>query len=337
MTICNACRYCEGYCAVFPAMERRKTFTGADLDYLANLCHNCAECYYACQYAPPHEFAVNVPKVLAEVRLQSYRKYGMPQWLGGIFSAAIILMLAYAPFAGHPVQRSFYDVVSHRLMVWGFGLAGILVVMAWITGLAHFWKSTGGNLAEFLAPRAWISAFGDVLRLRYLSSAGAGCTYPNQHHSQSRRWFHHFTFYGFLLCFASTCVAAFYDNFLGWKAPYPYLSVPVVLGAAGGIGLIVGSAGLAFLKLRRDRAIVDTSQDRMDLTFIVLLFTTALTGLLLMALRASPSMRTLLLVHLAVILLLFVNLMSGKFVHGIYRTAALIRYALERTGAHSGR
>ncbi len=65
LTICNACRYCEGYCAVFPALERRLDFAAADLDYLANLCHNCAECYYACQYAPPHEFAVNVPKTLA--------------------------------------------------------------------------------------------------------------------------------------------------------------------------------------------------------------------------------------------------------------------------------
>ena len=32
MTICNACRYCEGFCAVFPAMELRRTFTGADLN-----------------------------------------------------------------------------------------------------------------------------------------------------------------------------------------------------------------------------------------------------------------------------------------------------------------
>ena len=61
MTICNACRYCEGFCAVFPAMELRRTFTDQDLKYLANLCHNCRGCYYACQYAPPHEFNLNVP------------------------------------------------------------------------------------------------------------------------------------------------------------------------------------------------------------------------------------------------------------------------------------
>ena len=26
MQICNACRYCEGFCAVFPAMTRRRSF-----------------------------------------------------------------------------------------------------------------------------------------------------------------------------------------------------------------------------------------------------------------------------------------------------------------------
>ena len=41
LTICNACRYCEGFCAVFPAMEKRQEFLRADLNYLANLCHNC--------------------------------------------------------------------------------------------------------------------------------------------------------------------------------------------------------------------------------------------------------------------------------------------------------
>jgi citrate/tricarballylate utilization protein len=38
LTICNACRYCEGFCAVFPAMTRRLSFDKADVHYLANLC-----------------------------------------------------------------------------------------------------------------------------------------------------------------------------------------------------------------------------------------------------------------------------------------------------------
>ena len=59
LSICNACRYCEGYCAVFPALERRLAFDEQDVHYLANLCHNCGACLYACQYAPPHEFQLN--------------------------------------------------------------------------------------------------------------------------------------------------------------------------------------------------------------------------------------------------------------------------------------
>ncbi len=41
MTVCNACRYCEGLCAVFPAMEMRRAFPDGDLNFLANLCHAC--------------------------------------------------------------------------------------------------------------------------------------------------------------------------------------------------------------------------------------------------------------------------------------------------------
>src|SRR5437867_2934729 len=72
MAISNACRYCEGFCAVFPAMERRLDFRHGDIHFLANLCHNCGACFHSCQYAPPHAFAVNVPKALAEVRAVTY-------------------------------------------------------------------------------------------------------------------------------------------------------------------------------------------------------------------------------------------------------------------------
>ena len=32
MTVCNSCRYCEGLCAVFPAMEMRRAFGSVSLD-----------------------------------------------------------------------------------------------------------------------------------------------------------------------------------------------------------------------------------------------------------------------------------------------------------------
>src|SRR3954466_11490118 len=97
MQICNACRYCEGFCAVFPAMTRRLEFTQADLHYMANLCHNCGACLTSCQYAAPHEFAVNVPQAMAKVRLHTYVEYAWPQPLGQLYHRnGLVLGLASA-------------------------------------------------------------------------------------------------------------------------------------------------------------------------------------------------------------------------------------------------
>src|ERR671932_181568 len=95
LEVCNACRYCEGYCAVFPALERRRRFTPGDVIYLANLCHDCRACLYACMYAPPHEFGVNLPKALAEVRERTYAEYALPRVVARLASRhAVLLVLA---------------------------------------------------------------------------------------------------------------------------------------------------------------------------------------------------------------------------------------------------
>jgi citrate/tricarballylate utilization protein len=332
LTICNACRYCEGFCAVFPAMERRLNFAEADLNYLANLCHNCAECYYACQYAPPHEFAVNVPKTLAEIREQSYRKYSWPRALriGAWWALAIGFIVAILLARGRTaLDADFYAVISHRAMIATFGIVAAFILIAHLAGFARFWSESGEGFARFLHPSALAKAIRDVLSLANLSSGGAGCTYPDERHSQARRRFHHFTFYGFLLCFASTTTAAIYHYLLGLRAPYGYASLPVVLGTLGGAGLLIGPVGLYALKRHRDPAIADPKQDPMDVSFLALLFFSSLTGLLLLVLRETPAMGWLLAIHLGVVLGLFLTLPYGKFVHGIYRSAALVRSALE--------
>ena len=65
------------------------------------------------------------------------------------------------------------------------------------------------------------------------------------------------TFYGFLLCFVATCVGTIYNYAFGWFAPYPLLSLPVVLGTLGGIGLIVGPVGLVVLTAKREPILTD--------------------------------------------------------------------------------
>ena len=210
-------------------------------------------------------------------------------------------------------------------MVAVFGIVVALILAIHVMGFLRFWKDVSQG---WPGAAAIVAAVRDVLSLKNLSSHGAGCTYPNERHSQARRYFHHFTFYGFALCFASTTMAAVY-HFAGHIAPHPYMSAPVILGTLGGIGLLIGPAGLYWLKRRRDPAIVDPKQDTSDISFIVLLFLTSLTGLLLLALRETAAMSVLLRVHLGIVLGLFLTLPYGKFVHGVYRSAALIRSALE--------
>jgi len=66
-------------------MTRQKSFADGDLVQLANLCHNCRGCYYACQYTEPHEFALNLPAALAEVRVESWERHARPQAFARIF------------------------------------------------------------------------------------------------------------------------------------------------------------------------------------------------------------------------------------------------------------
>ena len=85
----------------------------------------------------------------------------------------------------------------------------------------------------------------------YLDGGKAGCMNDDDAPTDRRKHYHHATFYGFLLCFASTSVATLYHYLLAREAPYPWLDLPVVLGLLGGIGLVVGPIGLLVAKFRR--------------------------------------------------------------------------------------
>ena len=349
MTICNACRYCEGYCAVFPAMEQRRVFTKADLTYLANLCFDCRDCYYACQYAPPHEFGVNIPKLMAEVRSDTYREFTWPGIFSGLFkrnalavgaiiaaSIAIILgfVLAFqgtdALFATHLGEGAFYRVVPFVAMTIPPSIILLYGLAVFTIGAARFWRETGAPLSDLVDIKALWRATKDAFGLAYMKGGGAGCNYPDENFSRSRMWYHHLTFYGFLLDLAATSIAAIYHHFFHWQAPYPYLSAPVVLGTVGGIGLLIGPAGLLYLKWKSDRAPADTGMLNMDVAFLALLFLTSFTGLALLAFRETAAMGTLLVIHLGFVAALFITLPYGKFAHVIYRYAALVRYSIEQ-------
>jgi citrate/tricarballylate utilization protein len=349
MTVCNSCRYCEGLCAVFPAMEMRRSFSDGDLNYLANLCHACGACYTDCQFSPPHEFDVNVPRTLAIARADSWAAYAWPRAFSGLFArngVAVSLICAFSvaafiygfvAFADskvllgvHTGPGAFYAVMPHNVMAALFGLAFLYAIIALWMGLRAFWRDIGEPFGTLTDPPSLWQAMKDAARLRYLDGGGVGCFNEDERPTDRRRFYHHFTLYGFMLCFASTSVATLYHYLLAREAPYAWWDLPVVLGTLGGVGLVIGPAGLLFEKSKRDTALVDEQRTSMEVAFIVMLLMTGITGLVLLLWRDTAAMGPLLALHLGVVFSLFITLPYGKFVHGLYRYAALVRYARER-------
>ena len=348
LIICNACRYCEGFCAVFPAMTRRLEFVKADIHYLANLCHNCGACLHACQYAPPHEFAVNLPMAMAKTRVRTYADYAWPRAFGALYqhaglalalslAAALALFLALTLLMSgsllhKPLAGNFYAIFPHNTLVAIFGLTFGFSVVALAIAVSRFWQNTTTpDDLKAASGAAVTEAAQSALSLKYLDGGhGDGCNEADDKFTLLRRRFHHFTFYGFLLCFASTCLATLYHYLLKLPAPYPMNSLPVLLGIAGGIALSLGSAGLLWLNVRRYPTHGDAAQKPMDRGFIVLLFLVGISGLALLAWRDASTMALLLALHLGTVLALFVTLPYGKFAHGIFRSAALLKWAIEK-------
>ena len=227
-----------------------------------------------------------------------------------------------------PLAGDFYAVFPHNTLALMFGVVFGLAVLALGVGVTRFWRDVSPGTASGAAVA---EAAHDALRLRYLDGGhGKGCNNADDAFTLWRRRFHHCTFYGFMLCFAATSVATLYHYLLGQPAPYPFWSAPVLLGTAGGIGLLIGPAGLLWLNLKRHPQQGDAAQKPMDRGFIALLFLTSATGLALLAGRDGGAMALLLAIHLGVVMALFLTLPYGKFAHGIYRSAALLKWAIEK-------
>jgi len=348
LIICNACRYCEGFCPVFRAIETRRDFDKGDVFYLSNLCHDCRACYYACMFTPPHEFAINIPKILGEARLETYRRLSWPDFLSQCFkNRAITMRLAFGVivvvialalllirpnilFSAHLGPGAFYQVAPYLAMVTGGMVLFFYAIAIWVRGGSRFWSETRSILQKQGDGRALLEAIGAALGVRYLQGGGPGCPYPDEHPSALRRIYHNLTVWGLAADFVSTTIAFIYQDFLHRLPPYPLTSAPVIFGTVGGIALIIGTTGFIFLKAKSDPDPEASDAIAMDYVFLITLGLTALTGMLTLIFRLTAAMGTILVLHLASIAALFATAPYGKFVHFVYRILALIRYEIDQ-------
>ena len=338
--ICNACRYCEGYCSVFPAMMRQRAFADGDITQLANLCHNCRGCYYACQYTAPHEFDLNLPAALADVRVESWQDFTWPGSVSRLFqrsgvAVAALLVAAFAllfwmanalrPAGG----EGFYAVLSHATMVAVFTPAFLLPLVSVAIGLRRYWAAIDGAPLRL---RHLFKALADAASLRNLSGGqGQGCNFEREDRfSDRRRQFHQATFWGFLLCFASTSAGTIMHYAFAWEAPYGLFTPPKLLGVPGGLLLLVGCGGLAWLKTRADASLGARGVWGGEMGFVLLLGFASLSGLALYSATGTGAVPILLALHLGSVLAFFLLMPFSKMVHGFYRFAALVAEAQKK-------
>lgn len=335
--ICNACRYCEGFCSVFPAVHRLRFHRDADLVQLASLCHNCRGCYYACQYTAPHEFDLNLPKALAEVRQESWQQDTVPAGPGGLFHrnalaiaaavliSIVLLSLLVTRTAAVPAG-SFYSLISHNILLAVFIPAFVLPLISIALSLRNYWQRVDGQRIKLAHLH---SAFIGVAKMTDLSGGhGDGCNFEDEDRfSNLRRWLHQCVLAGFILCFAATGVATLMHY--GWNRPAPYdlPSLPKLFGLPGGIMLSIGSLGLALLKRKAEPHLSDATLWYGEMAFILLLFAVSTSGLALYGLRSSHWCDEMLVFHLGTVLALFLLTPFSKMAHGFYRTLALVREA----------
>ncbi|WP_283639265.1 tricarballylate utilization 4Fe-4S protein TcuB [Marinovum algicola] len=341
--ICNACRYCEGYCSVFPALHRERAFSDGDITQLANLCHNCRGCYYACQYTAPHEFDLNLPRALAEVRQASWKDHAWPRGFAHLFDRSGVLMagglvlgfaliFALAQALRPDSGAGFYAYMSHGLMVTIFTPAFLLPLLAIAVSLRGYWRTVGGGPVR---PGDIWGALRSAGRMKNLEGGhGDGCNFEDEDRfSQARRHFHQAVLYGFLLSFASTASGTVLHYAFGIEAPYGFFSLPKLLGVPGGLLLSVGCAGLAWLKLKADPELGAPAAWGGEMAFVLLLFAVAVSGLALYAATGTSAVAWLLPLHLGAVLTFFLLTPYSKMAHGFYRMAALTRDAAQNRAA----
>src|SRR5436190_18481999 len=225
LTVCNACRYCEGYCETFLAVERRPSLADGDISLIANICHDCRGCYQACMYTPPHEFAIDIPTLLSSIRADTQKRHAWPARLAGLFGApamstvlgglgglAFLLAVAFGSgerarlVASDAAPGAFYRIVPFEVLLWGVLALVAFAGLAWVM-TARSYARAAGIAGPAGIGDLWALAR-DTLSLRGMRGGGEGCYFPQpERRTEARRTLHVLVVGGFVLANISTALA----------------------------------------------------------------------------------------------------------------------------------
>jgi citrate/tricarballylate utilization protein len=346
LEVCNACRYCEGVCAVFPALERRSVLTDSDIVQLAHLCHDCRACFDVCPYAPPHLFAVNLPREFAARRDDTIRSLGARATRSGpvgrrgpravlawfIGAVAIVVGVVMTHDGGQRTlpSGSPYRVVGSAYLLIGSGVVGAIALLGLALGGHRYWRAVGGRTRDLLSFRATRGALADAASLRYLRGGGIPCTTGSEAPAP-RRLLHQLLVVGLGLCFGATIAAAVLADLLDRPPPYGWASVPVLLGTVGGVLLVGPALALRSLDRHRDRAPSAPAVAIQNAALLDALAVLGATGLAAECLRSTEAGAPLLVVHLVVVWSTLLVAAWSKLAHAQYRLLALVRDRVERS------
>ncbi len=330
--ICNACRYCEGYCAVWDAMERKPDLLSSDLKYYSNLCHDCRDCYYVCPYTGEHEFQINIPRVLSQIRIETYGENIVPKRLFPLvkrpyLSWGIVLLfcLAFTFFLAVDVEgpsvlvrpASIGAAVIPDLY---FKMLSIIlysyVLVMWAIEGSRYWDSIKVQDMKVVSKDV-TGAVSDAFSHRYFRGGQSGCSYPRESVSSVRMIAHMGVLFGFIL---DLFTIAFYP---GLTAGLVWL---YIIGAAG---MSVGSLLLLTTKSVSNQELASDSMKSYDYPFTMTIFITGITGVIFPVVSGTSLYSGFFLVHVALVAGIYLMAPFSKFIHPVFRFLSLLRNRME--------
>lgn len=131
--LCHGCRMCVGYCTSFPTLfdyvdryddQDSTRLNDAERYQVVDECFSCKMCYVKCPYIPPHEWALDFPRLMLRAKAVQVRQHpqsladrvtsqvlGNTDLMGQLGSAAAPLVNRFVIPPGGPV-RAVLDKVA---------------------------------------------------------------------------------------------------------------------------------------------------------------------------------------------------------------------------------